>query len=622
MKKLIINGEYMIDPIFLMEVAVGLFILSLLAQILSHYFQAPFIIFLLIEGIIVGPEVLNLLNPALYFDVLSAIVAICVSVIVFDGGLQIDLKQLRGINDSLLWLSTIGVLITFFGITLLTNLLIGIPLQVSALFGALVTATGPSVVGPIVRNIHIGHKVSKILELESVLNDAASVILAAVVFEWITAELSRIGAVVFILQRLGIGLLVGALSGFTLRWFFTRGMSINKKTARLTTLISVFACYVLSEVIGNESGILALAVFGIIIGTSEFPYKETIKEFHGDLVTLMISLIFVLLAAMLKFWYIMDIGVNGVALVMLIALLVRPVSVFVSMWNSKIQTNEKLFISFVGPRGVVPASIATYFAIKLDEMGIPGGQTIVGLVFLTVIITVLLTGSMSKRVAQILEVIPMEILIIGGGKVGRILAERFDKRGENVSVIDISEEECNKCMELGVRTVQGNAADITTLKKAGIQNAKYVVITTKKDDTNLLFCQIAKSRFGFKGEQLVARVNNVENLQAFWDLGIRAMSPTITTAMVMDNMIGRNHLFSMCEVGGEGNVMEVKVTNPKVVGKTIKEINFPERSLMIMVQRGSKSIIAHSNLKLEYNDIATFIVEKGLGKHVSDMLYR
>jgi len=96
----------------------------------------------------------------------------------------------------------------------------------------------------------------------------------------------------------------------------------------------------------------------------------------------------------------------------------------------------------------------------------------------------------------------MEILIIGGGKVGRILAERFENRGENVSVIDISEEECNKCRELGVRTVQGNAADIGVLKKAGIENAKYVVVTTKKDDTNLLFCQIAKAKFGFKGRTI------------------------------------------------------------------------------------------------------------------------
>ncbi|AKB43778.1 MULTISPECIES: cation:proton antiporter domain-containing protein [Methanosarcina] len=612
----------MIEPIFLMEIIVALLVLSMLAQVLTHYFQIPFIIFLFIEGIIVGPEVLNLLNPALYSDVLSAIVSICVSVIVFDGGFQIDWKHMRGVKKSVIKLSTLGVFITFIGITILTHLLINIPIPIAALFGALVTATGPSVVGPIIRNIGICHRVAKILEFESVLNDAVSVILTALVFEGITAEISGTGAVIFMLQRVGMGLIIGGLCGFILRWFFTRGISIGKQPARLFTLTFIFACYVLSETIGNESGILAVAVFGIIMGSTEFPQKKMIEEFNNNLAVLMISLIFILLAAMLKFWYIMEIGLKGIALVLLIALFVRPVAVFISMRSSKISTKEKMFISFVGPRGVVPTSIATYFAIKLDEMGIAGGQTIVGLVFLTVIITVFLTGSMSKKVAQILEIIPMEILIIGGGKIGRILAERFDNRGENVSVIDISEEECNKCRELGIRTVQGNAADIAILKKAGIENAKYVVVTTKKDDANLLFCQIAKAKFGFKGEQLIVRVNYVENLQAFWDLGIRAMSTTMTTAAVMENMIGGNDLFSMCEIGNRGNIMEVKVTNPKVVGKTIKEINFPEKSLMVMIQRGSESIIAYSSLKLEYNDIATIIADKSSGKYVSDILFK
>lgn len=612
----------MLDPILLLGLVVSLLFMSLLAQTLSRHFQIPFIIFLLIEGVIIGPEVLNLLNPAVYFEGLRAIVALSVSVIVFDGGLQIDMKQLRGFQESILKLTTIGVLINFLGITILTNLLIDVPIQIAALFGALVTATGPTVVGPIVKNLQIHYRVGKILELESVLNDAASVILTAMVFEWIAAELSGMGAVIFILQRLEIGLLVGSMSGFTLRWFFTRGTVISKQTARLVTLTSVFACYVLSELMGNESGILALAVFGIIIGTSEFPYKETIKEFKGDLVTVMISLIFILLAAMLKFRYIMEIGEKGILLVLLIILLIRPLSVFASMRNSKFHTNEKLFISFVGPRGVVPTSIATYFAIRLDEMGIPGGQTIVGLVFLTVIITVFLTGSMSKRIAQILEVIPMEILIIGGGKVGRILAERFDKRGENVVVVDVSEEECNKCMDLGIRTVQGDAGDVNVLKRAGIENARYVVATTNKDNTNLLFCQIAKASFGFRGDQLVARVNDTENLQAFWDLGIRAMSPAITTAAVIDNMIGKPHLFSMCEVGRGSNIVEVKVTNPKVVGRTIREINFPEKSLIVMVQRVNQSIIAYSSLVLEYGDIATVIGEGDAGKRVSEILHK
>ena len=212
---------------------------------------------------------------------------------------------MRGVKKSVLKLSTLGVFITFIGITILTHLLINISLPIAALFGALVTATGPSVVGPIIRNIGICHRVAKILEFESVLNDAVSVILTALVFEWITAEISGTGAVIFMLQRVGMGLIIGSLCGFILRWFFTRGISISKQPARLFTLTFIFACYVLSETIGNESGILAVAVFGIIMGSTEFPQKKMIEEFNNNLAVLMISLIFILLAAMLKFWYIM-----------------------------------------------------------------------------------------------------------------------------------------------------------------------------------------------------------------------------------------------------------------------------------------------------------------------------
>lgn len=612
----------MLDPITLLGLVVAVLVMSLVAQALSSYFRIPFIIFLLIEGIIAGPEVLNLVNPALYVDGLSAIVAISVSVIVFDGGLHIDLKHIRMVQESVLKLTTIGVFVTFLGTTVLTSCLIGLPLELAALFGALVTATGPTVITPIVRNIQVSHKLGKILELEGVLNDAASVILAAMVFEWVAAELSGTDAVVFILYRLGIGIALGSLSGFALRWFFTRGKAISNRTARLVSLTAVFSCFVLSEYLGNESGILAVAIFGIILGTSEFPYKDTIKEFKSDIVIVMLSLIFILLAAMIKFEYIQRIGASGIALVLLLIFVIRPFAVFVSMWNSQIGTNEKLFISFVGPRGVVPTAVATYFAIKLDSMGIPGGQTLVGLVFLTVIITVFMSGSLSKKVAEVLEVIPMEILIIGGGKVGRILAERFDKRGENVVVVDISEDNCKKCMELGIRTVQGDAGDINVLKKAGIENAKYVVATTNQDNTNLLFCQLAKASFGFRGDQLVARVNEIENLQAFWNLGIRSMSPAMTTAVVLDNMIGRPHLFSMCEVGGEGDMMEVKVTNPRVIGKAIKDIQFPEKSLLVMVQRGNESIIAQGSLVLEYEDIVTVIGEGDAAKRTAAILHK
>lgn len=613
----------MINQILLLGFLVSLLLITIISQALSRRFQIPSIIFLLLLGILAGPEVLNLIDASDYSEAISAVVSILVSIIVFEGGLNVDLKQMRSFYESVVSLTTIGVGVTFVGITILTKILIAnITWEMAALFGALVTATGPTVIGPIVRNIRVSRKVANVLELEGILNDAASVILAAVIFEWISVELTGAGILFFILYRIGLGILTGVVSGLILKWIFTRGKIISERTARLLTLCAVFACFALSEYLGNESGILAVAVFGVILGTSDSPYKETVKEFGGDIVIVVLSLIFVILASMLKFEYIMKIGVSGIILVLLMCFLVRPLSVFISMWRSKLRNNEKAFVSFIGPKGVVPASVATYFAFKLDVMGIQGGQTLMGLVFMTVIITVLMSGIFAKRVAKFLKVIPMEILIIGGGKVGQILAQRFDQRGENVMVVDLFEENCKICADIGVQTMQGNGQDINVLKKAGIENAKYFIAATNKDNTNLLLCQIAKTSFGLTGEQIVAKVNDMENLQAFWDLGIRAMSSEMTTAMVIDNMIGTPHLFSMCEVGGEGNILEVKVTNPSVVGRAIKDIKFPEKSLLVMVQRGNESIIAHGNLVLQFDDMITIIGEGEAGKKAADILYR
>lgn len=173
------------NSIYFLGLAVFVLSMSLIAQFLSRKFKVPIILFLLFEGIIAGPEVLGIINPMLFGDGLTAIVSFSVAIIVFDGGLHIDLKSIRTIQKTALKLTTIGVLITFIGATAVTYLLLDLPIELAALFGGLVAATGPTVITPLVRNIHVSHKISKILEIEGVLNDAASVIIAAFMFEWI-----------------------------------------------------------------------------------------------------------------------------------------------------------------------------------------------------------------------------------------------------------------------------------------------------------------------------------------------------------------------------------------------------------------------------------------------------
>ena len=601
------------DSVYLLALLALIFLMGISAHILGRFFRMPSIVFLLFFGIILGPEVLNIINTSGFEQQLEAIVAISVAIIVFDGGLNINLNHIRTLHKSILKIISIGVLTTFIGATFVSYYLINIPLEMSLLYGALVSATGPTVITPIVKQVHVNRKISKILEAEGVLNDPISVILSALVFEWILVSAPDMGVVQCMIIRVGAGIIIGLVGGVMLAYILQNIPLITAQYARLITLTTVLLSFAIAESFGNGSGILAVAILAFIIGSTDIAHKESIKEFKGDLVIILLSFIFILLAGMIKLEYIWNIGIPGIFVILILLFVIRPAAVFASTAGSLLTVNDKAFISFIAPRGVVPASMITYFAIRMK--GIEGmGDSVnllVGLVFLTVIFSVLLPGIFAGTIAKKLEVIPMEIIIIGGGGVGRELAQRFDKRGENVVVIDPDEDDCQKVMDLGIKVVQGDGNDLEILEKAGIKNAKYIIATTDKDNVNLLSCQISKSKYGFSSDQLIARVNDPHNLPLFTDLGIRSMSPIISAAIILENMVGRNDLFTMCEVGNEGDIIEVRVTNPKVVGQPIRNINLPRNSLIVLIRRGDDSMIAHSDTILEDGDHVTIIGQSG-----------
>ena len=609
---------------YILAILAVVLLMGISAQVLSRIFKMPSIVFLLLFGIILGPEILNIVDTASFQQELEAIIALSVAIIVFDGGLQINLKHIRTLQKSIIKLITLGVLTTFIGASLAAHYLLNIDPGMAMLYGALVSATGPTVITPLVKQIHVTRKISKILEAEGVMNDPISVILAALVFEWILLDVPGINALGYLAVRLGMGFILGLVGGVILAYILQNVTMITAQYARLFTLTAVLLTFTGAELFGNGSGILAVAVFSIIIGSTDISHKESIKEFKGDLVIILLSVIFILLASMIRFEYIMNIGLWGVAVILILMFAIRPVAVFASTHGSNLSTREKSFISIVSPRGVVPASMVTYFAIRMHTLdgttSTAGIEILVGLVFLTVIFSVVWPGIFAGTFARKLGVIPMEILIIGGGGVGRELAQRFDKRGENVVIIDTDEENCQKVMELGIKAVNGDGNDLNILEKAGIRHSKYIVATTDKDNVNLLACQIAKSKFGFSGSMLVARVNDPNNLPLFTEMGIRAMSPVKSTTIILENMVGRHDLFTMCEVGHQGDIIERRVSNPSVVGKPIKDVRIPKGSLIVLVRRDDLSIIAHGDTILHEGDHVTIIGQAGAAAEAASLL--
>lgn len=608
-------------PGSILAILAAVLLIGIGSQILGKLIKIPSIVFLLLFGILLGPEFLNIIDSSNFEQELEAIVALSVAIIVFDGGLQINVRHIRTLQKSILYLITIGVLITFTGASLAAYYLLNVDPGIALLYGALVSATGPTVITPLVKQIHVKQKISKILEAEGVLNDPISVILAVLVFEWILLDIPGTNALGQMATRVGMGLIIGLIGGIILAYVLQNIAMVTAQYARIFTLTMVILTFTGAELFGNGSGILAVAVFAFIIGTTEVTHIESIKEFKGDLVVILLSIIFILLASLIQFEFIWKIGIPGLIIITLLLFVIRPASVFASTKSSTLSFKDKLFISVISPRGVVPASMVTYFAIRMRGLD-SGGQvdTLVGLVFLTVIFSVLWPGIFAGTIAKKLGVIPMEILLIGGGGVGRELAQRFDNRGENVVVVDTDENNCQMVMNLGMKAINGDGNDLNVLEKAGIRHAKYIIATTDRDNVNLLACQIAKSKFGFSSDMLVARVNDPNNMPLFSEMGIRSMSPVISAAIILENMVDRHDLFTMCEVGTQGDIIEIKVSNPKVIGKAIKEVDIPKNSLIVLVRRGDQSIIAHGDTVIEEGDHLTIIGQTGAASEAANII--
>ena len=606
----------------ILAILAAVLLIGIGSQILGKLFKMPVIVFLLLFGILLGPEFLNIIDSSNFEQELEAIVALSVAIIVFDGGLQINVRQIRTLQKSILYLVTIGVLITFTGASIAAYYLLNVEPGIALLYGALVSATGPTVITPLVKQIHVKQKISKILEAEGVLNDPISVILAALIFEWVLLDIPGTNALGQMATTVGMGLIIGLLGGIILAYVLQNIAMVTAQYARIFTLTMVILTFTGAELFGNGSGILAVAVFAFIIGTTEVAHIESIKEFKGDLVVILLSIIFILLASLIRFEFIWKIGIPGLIIIALLLFVIRPASVFASTISSTLSFKDKFFISVISPRGVVPASMVTYFAIRMRGLD-SGGQVdaLVGLVFLTVIFSVLWPGIFAGTIAKKLGVIPMEILLIGGGGVGRELAQRFDNRGENVVVVDTDENNCQLVMKLGIKAIYGDGNDLNVLEKAGIKHAKYIIATTDRDNVNLLACQIAKSKFGFSSDMLVARVNDPNNMPLFSEMGIRSMSPVISAAIILENMVGRHDLFTMCEVGTQGDIIEIEVSNPKVIGKALKEVDLPKDSLIVLVRRGDQSIIAHGNTVIEKGDHVTIIGHTGAASEAANIVH-
>jgi NhaP-type Na+/H+ or K+/H+ antiporter/Trk K+ transport system NAD-binding subunit len=592
------------------------------AQVLADRLRIPSVLFLIVAGVLVGPEGIGLVDPSLFGDALAAIVGLSVAIIVFEGAFHLHVDRLRAAPRETFRLVTVGAAISLVGTAVVVRFALGASWDVALLVGALLVATGPTVITPIMEVVPVRERVATTLETEGVVNDVTAAILALVTFEYVLLGSSGLPTLFLLFTgRLVLGAAVGCLVAASI-WYLLNHVSLSvenaPQNARLIVLIGALGMYGLAEVVaaaagiagnlGSESGIAAVAAGGFVLGNTTLPYRDQIEQFKGDVTLVVLTFVFITLASLLTLEDFVALGLGGVVTVVAIAAVVRPALVMLCTVGGRFTFAERLYLSAIGPRGIIPASVATLFALELRPENPGAAETLVGAVFIVIFATVVFEGGLARHIAQRLKVIPKRTIVVGGGRVGRSLAERLEARGEEVVIVENDDDAVEALRRDGFSVRVGDGSQRDVLEKAGAENASVIATATADDDVNLLISQLARNTFGV--EKVVARVNDPDNVDAFEDIDVEPISSGMSIAWSMDNVIERPGIARwMTELDREGDVQEVEVTKESVVGETVAELReeLPEGCHLALITRDGGNRLPESEDVIERDDHLTFI---------------
>ncbi|WP_298492734.1 sodium:proton antiporter [uncultured Algibacter sp.] len=498
----------------------GIIILGILAQWVAWKFKIPAILPLILIGLLVGPIAAEFLSEdgskwiepiwngkkglfpgeGLYY-----FVSLAISIILFEGGLTLKRSEIKNVGPVITKLITLGSAVTFFGAGVLAHFIFGLSWQLSFLFSGLIIVTGPTVITPILRNIPLKKDISTVLKWEGILIDPIGALVAVLVFEFISVE-GDSGFTKTALIEFGKIILFGTTFGFT--FAHALAFAINKKLIphyllNVVSLSTVLLVFVESEIFAHESGLLAVVVMGMVLGNGKLQNLKELLYFKESLSVLLISILFILLAANINIEDMLLLYTWKTAfLFAAVVFIIRPAAVFLSTMGSKLKTNEKVFISWVGPRGIVAAGIASLFGSKLLKQGVEGAEYITPLVFMIVLGTVLLNATTARLFAKLVGVFLKKsegILIVGASKVSRLLGHYLVTHGRHVVLIDSNEKNIEKAKELGLEAISTNIYSDTLMDNIELSDVGYIMALTGNPDINKYAIDKFSKQFGENG---------------------------------------------------------------------------------------------------------------------------
>ena len=374
------------------------------ARLFSSFTGFPSVVILLLSGLSIGRSGLGLVEPLDLGQGLETIVGLLVCLVLFEGGLNLKLPE-GNIRNTVLKISLVRLFISLSAGIFIAHWLAGLSWQVAGIYSAIVLATGPTVVSPLVEQIKLASPLSEVLKAEGLLLEPIGAVLALLLLELTLGDLRGINDVfIALMQRLGGGVLIGLSAG----WLLSEILKKIKNEASFgielqVTLGFIFLVYGICEYFLPESGLPASVAAGFIVGKREVIDKERLDNLIGELAQLAITVLFPLLAADVSWGELSPLGWGGVVCVFMLMVIVRPISIWIATMGKELNLKEKVFLAWLAPRGIVTAAVASLFSIRLEQAGILGAGRLQGLVFLTILMTVGIQGLSAKPLANRLE---------------------------------------------------------------------------------------------------------------------------------------------------------------------------------------------------------------------------
>lgn len=424
--------------------------------------KLPAILPLLLSGIALGP-VLGWLDPEdLFGDLLLPAVSLAVAVILFEGAMTLKLDEIRGLETTVRRLVTWGALITWAIITAATVLFTQLPFEIALLFGATVTVTGPTVIVPLLRSVRPVSSVARLLRWEGIVIDPIGALLAVLAYELIIvsgSSSSGLGHSLWLFsQTIIFGAVVGVVTALALAELLRRHL-VPEYLRTFLVLSVVVGQYVISNELMHESGLVAVTVCGMVLTNRRGVNTDDILHFKENLSVILISGLFIVLAAGLEIAQMANLGFAALLILVTVQFIARPIAVIFSTFGSSLKWRERALLSWIGPRGIVAAAVAALFAQRLEAQGIAGAETLVPLTFMIIIGTVALQSLTSRPLAKVLgvaEPAPRGFLIVGANPVARAIAESLQKNGFMVLLTDSSWEMIRSARMAGLSVFYGN----------------------------------------------------------------------------------------------------------------------------------------------------------------------